>query len=86
MSSITLITLLFTSSKNAVTSALLLPVRINSRDVLSPRIALIESIIIDLPAPVSPVKTFKPLLKSTTASLIIAILEILILEIIKIIL
>ena len=34
--------------------------RVISLDVLSPRIALIESITIDLPAPVSPVSMFSP--------------------------
>ena len=70
------ITSSFISSKYADTSALLLPVLISSRDVLSPRIALIASMMIDLPAPVSPVNTLRPLLKSITASLIIAISDI----------
>ena len=68
---------LFTFSKNAVTQAFSLPVRTSSLDVLSPRIALIESTIIDLPAPVSPVRTLKPVENSMSAFSITAIFSIL---------
>ena len=47
------------SVKKAVTVALLSPVLMSSREVFSPITALIESIIIDLPAPVSPVIQLK---------------------------
>ena len=53
----------FLNIKVPVTIALSLPFLIFSEDALSPNRRSIESIINDLPAPVSPVKTVKPFLK-----------------------
>ena len=50
--------------------------RISSLEVRSPRTAFIESIMIDLPAPVSPVRTFSPLSNSSSALSITAIFSI----------
>ena len=52
------------------------PCLTSSFDVRSPKIALIESITIDFPAPVSPVKTLRPGEKSTLAFSITAIFSI----------
>ncbi len=53
--------ILSASTRNtASTRAFSEPVRMISLDTLSPRTALMESIIIDLPAPVSPVSTLRP--------------------------
>ena len=48
------------SSKMAFTTAFCVPARTMSRDVRYPKTAPIASIIIDFPAPVSPVRTLKP--------------------------
>ena len=56
----------------ALTSADLAPVRITSRLVLSPNTALMESITMDFPAPVSPVSTLNPLSKLMSADSIMA--------------
>ena len=61
---------------SAHTDALSAPLRISSREVRSPKIALRESITIDLPAPVSPVITLNPFSKSIDALLITAIFSI----------
>ena len=66
------VTLSLTEENNAVTRASVAPVLISSREVRKPSTALIESSIIDLPAPVSPVSTLKPLLNSISAFSIIA--------------
>ena len=52
----------------ASTTAFFSPLRIMDLLVRSPNTILIESMIIDLPAPVSPVSTLKPLLNSISAS------------------
>ena len=64
------------SEKSAETSALLSPFRIISFDGFAPRIRFMESISIDLPAPVSPVSTLKPEPRSMSALLITAIFSI----------
>ena len=51
---------LSSSPKTADTSAVSHPARISSFDVRSPSTAFIASITMDLPAPVSPVKTLNP--------------------------
>ena len=51
-------------SNCALTKADFSPVRMISREVRCPMMALIASMIILLPAPVSPVRTFSPELKS----------------------
>ena len=56
-----------TCSKAARITALAAPARTSSREVRLPRMALMESIRIDLPAPVSPVRTFSPFSKWTSA-------------------
>ena len=56
-----------TCSKAARMTALDAPVRTRSFEVRLPRMALMESIRMDLPAPVSPVRTFRPGLKCTSA-------------------
>ena len=61
-----------TNENSAVTSASVSPVLISSREVRKPSTALIESSIIDLPAPVSPVSTLNPLENSISAFSIIA--------------
>ena len=66
----------FISENDAKTFALSAPERISSLDVLSPRTALIESITIDLPAPVSPVMTFRPGSNSISTLSITAIFSI----------
>ena len=69
---------IFSSDKSqnvAHTSALSVPVLIRSLEVRWPSTALIASIIIDFPAPVSPVNTLKPSVKSTLVFSITAILE-----------
>ena len=71
---------MLTDSNTAVTLALCAPVLIRSLLVLSPVTAFIESIIIDLPAPVSPVRTLNPSENSISASSIIAIFSIFSLE------
>ena len=48
------------ASKTACTTALSVPYLTSSLFALSPKIIFIESIIIDLPAPVSPVSTLTP--------------------------
>ena len=55
------------SRNRADTRAVLAPVRIKSRLVRSPMMAPIESITMDLPAPVSPVRTLKPWSKVMSA-------------------
>ena len=52
------------SEKTALTNAFSQPFLISSLEVLFPKTAFIESIIIDLPAPVSPVSTLSPFEKS----------------------
>ena len=69
-------TFLSIQENNAVTRASFAPVRISSREVLKPRTALIESKIIDLPAPVSPLSTLKPFENSISALSIIAMFSI----------
>ena len=64
------------SQKSAETNAFLEPVRIISFDVRSPKTALIESIIMDLPAPVSPVRQLYPATKSILVSSITAMFSI----------
>ena len=54
-------------SKVAQMQAFCAPLRTSSRDVRLPRMALMESIRMDLPAPVSPVSTLKPGVKFTSA-------------------
>ena len=66
-----------TDSKTAVTLPFSQPVLMSSLDVLSPVTAFIESMIIDLPAPVSPVMTLNPPEKLISADSIIAIFSIL---------
>ena len=60
-------------SNDAVTAARSAPERTSSRITRFPRTALSESIMMDLPAPVSPVRTLKPAEKSTSALSITAI-------------
>lgn len=60
------------SEKSAVTLAFSSPERMLSFDALAPHISPTDSIIIDFPAPVSPVRTVKPLSKERRCSLIIA--------------
>src|SRR3989338_2698816 len=59
-------------SKNASTTASFSPLRITSVDALSPRARQRASIIIDLHAPVSPVRTLSPFSKFAEASSIMA--------------
>ena len=58
--------------KVALTSILSLLEPINPKSALAPSAKLKASITIDFPAPVSPVKTFKPSQKDKSISLIIA--------------
>ena len=60
------------SEKSAVTLAFSSPERMLSFDALAPQISPTDSMIIDFPAPVSPVRTVKPLSKERRCSLIIA--------------
>ena len=60
----------------AVTRAERAPVRISSRLVRSPSTAPMESMTMDLPAPVSPVRTLKPASKRMSADSISAIFSI----------
>ena len=62
-------------SKTPTTVALSSPCLIISEAALSPNKRLIQSIIKLLPAPVSPVKTVKPLLNSNSISSMMAKLE-----------
>ena len=64
------------SQNKAETNALSQPARIKSFEVRSPNIAFIASIIIDLPAPVSPVNTLSPVPKSISVFSITAIFSI----------
>ncbi len=72
--SISLILLLVSSNEKSIsTRAKSLPVCISSRSALSPRAKFTESIIMDLPAPVSPVNTLNPSPNSIISSSIKAI-------------
>ena len=64
------------SVKHALTKAILAPVRIRSREVRWPSTALMESMTMDLPAPVSPVRALKPGRKDISADSITAIFSI----------
>ena len=66
----------FTWENSALTNALLAPVRIRSREVRWPSTALMASITMDLPAPVSPVRALKPGRKAISASSMMAIFSI----------
>ena len=61
------------SVKHALTKAILAPVRIRSREVRWPSTALMESMTMDLPAPVSPVRALKPGRNSMSAHSMMAI-------------
>ena len=65
-----------TPENTALTKALLAPVRIRSRGVRWPSTAPMASMTMDLPAPVSPVRTLKPGWKAISVSSITAIFSI----------
>ena len=65
-----------TWENSALTNALLAPVRIRSREVRWPSTALMASMTMDLPAPVSPVRALKPGRKAISASSMMAIFSI----------
>ena len=65
-----------TPEKIALTNAFCSPVRIISREARSPKMAEIASMTMDFPAPVSPVRTLKPLSKAISACSITAIFSI----------
>ena len=67
---------IMTPEKIALTNAFCAPVRIISREARSPKMAEIASMTMDLPAPVSPVRTLKPLSKAISACSITAIFSI----------
>ena len=64
------------SVKRALTVAVFSPCLINSLSAFAPRIRLILSMIIDLPAPVSPLITIKPLENSSSTCFMTAIFSI----------